>query len=86
VAAPLRPSTEPKSPTRNDRSGTWPRRAWAWEFLRRNADFRRSLEQARGHVEVEREGMLTIVRLAKPAYEAMARWEALFRQLDRRRR
>ena len=79
MAAKLRPSKRPKSLSRNDRSSTWPRRAWAWEFLRRNADFRRSLEQVRDHVEVEREGTLTIVRLAKPAYEAMARWEALFR-------
>jgi hypothetical protein len=59
-----------------------PRRGWAWEFLRRNPDYRRDAAALSTAVSMEaRDAGLTVLT-AGAARRALARWGVLFRRFS----
>ncbi|WP_350090726.1 DUF6499 domain-containing protein [Thalassobaculum sp.] len=62
-----------------------PRRAWAWEFLRRNPDFRRDwADPAGAATEAAVSERMTVLRAGR-AVDRLARWDVLFREVTRGR-
>jgi len=56
-----------------------PRRGWAWEFLRRNRDFRRDWADASASVTAERDcGRLTVLTTRRE-FGALTSWGLFFR-------
>lgn len=62
-----------------DYTAALPRRAWAWEFLRRNRDYQRAWSEARAAIKVERPASHLTVVTADRDLADMARWDVLFR-------
>ncbi len=71
----------PELAGRTDHGASWPcsRRGWAWEFLRRNADYREDWQQLAGEVLAARQSGPAL-RL-RPAWQLpMSKWGLIFRR------
>ena len=57
-----------------------PRRAWAWEFLRRNGTYRRAWAEASAAVAIETPAPNLTVMTAGAELREMAHWGLFFRR------
>ncbi|MBS0220962.1 MAG: hypothetical protein JSR91_09490 [Proteobacteria bacterium] len=64
---------------------TLPRRAWAWEFLRRDPDFRHAWAAAQPMVFTEAPTARLAVLTAIRTLDSLAPWGVIFRRLARAR-
>ena len=63
-----------------DYAAALPRRAWAWEFLRRDSDYRRAWAEASATVAIETPAPNLTVMTAGAELRHMAHWGLFFRR------